>query len=64
MGALQQAYDLLGAAPWAAKKLHTALKSGQVKPAAGEHAIDAALQGWRAATGRVANPARRQRHGR
>lgn len=26
------------------KKLHEALKSGQVKPVAGEHAIDAALE--------------------
>ena len=44
VGALQQAYDLLGASHGLQKKLHTALKSGQVKPAAGEHAIDAALQ--------------------
>ena len=43
VGALQQAYDLLGASHALQKKLHTALKSGQVKPAAGEHAIDAAL---------------------
>ncbi|WP_017529781.1 acyl-CoA dehydrogenase [Pseudomonas fluorescens] len=43
VGALQQAYDLLGASHPLQKKLHTALKSGQVKPAAGEHAIDAAL---------------------
>jgi len=43
VGALQQAYDLLGASHPLQKKLHSALKSGQVKPAAGEHAIDAAL---------------------
>ncbi|SEB45509.1 acyl-CoA dehydrogenase [Pseudomonas marginalis] len=43
VGALQHAYDLLGASHPLQKKLHTALKSGQVKPAAGEHAIDAAL---------------------
>ncbi len=44
VGALQHAYDLLGGAQALQKKLHGALKSGQVKPAAGEHAIDAALQ--------------------
>ncbi len=44
VGALQHAYDLLGASHTLQKKLHSALKSGQVKPAAGEHAIDAALQ--------------------
>ncbi|MBA5961209.1 acyl-CoA dehydrogenase [Pseudomonas lactis] len=44
VGALQHAYDLLGASHPLQKKLHSALKSGQVKPAAGEHAIDAALQ--------------------
>ena len=43
VGALQHAYDLLGASHPLQKKLHSALKSGQVKPAAGEHAIDAAL---------------------
>ncbi|WET12548.1 acyl-CoA dehydrogenase [Pseudomonas sp. D3] len=43
VGALQHAYDLLGASHPLQKKLHVALKSGQVKPAAGEHAIDAAL---------------------
>ncbi|MCF5548874.1 acyl-CoA dehydrogenase [Pseudomonas salomonii] len=43
VGALQHAYDLLGASHPLQKKLHTALKSGQVKPVAGEHAIDAAL---------------------
>ena len=44
VGALQHASDLLNAAQPLHKKLHTALKSGQVKPAAGEHAIDAALE--------------------
>ena len=44
VGALQHAYDLLGASHPLQKKLHSALKRGQVKPAAGEHAIDAALQ--------------------
>ena len=44
VGALQHAYDLLGASHPLQKKLHAALKSGQVKPTAGEHAIDAALQ--------------------
>lgn len=43
VGALQHAYDLLGASHSLQKKLHTALKSGQVKPTAGESAIDAAL---------------------
>ncbi|CRM77743.1 acyl-CoA dehydrogenase [Pseudomonas sp. 58 R 3] len=43
VGALQHAYDLLSASHPLQKKLHTALKSGQVKTAAGEHAIDAAL---------------------
>ncbi|KGE67980.1 MULTISPECIES: acyl-CoA dehydrogenase [Pseudomonas] len=43
VGALQHAYDLLGASHPLQKKLHTALKSGQVKPTAGQHAIDAAL---------------------
>ncbi|ANF85425.1 acyl-CoA dehydrogenase [Pseudomonas antarctica] len=43
VGALQHAYDLLGASHPLQKKLHAALKSGQVKPTAGEHAIDAAL---------------------
>ncbi|KRP60041.1 acyl-CoA dehydrogenase [Pseudomonas trivialis] len=44
VGALQHAYDLLVASHPLQKKLHSALKSGQVKPTAGEHAIDAALQ--------------------
>ncbi|MBN2987781.1 acyl-CoA dehydrogenase [Pseudomonas fluorescens] len=43
VGALQHAYDLLGASHELQKKLHIALKSGQIKPSAGEHAIDAAL---------------------
>ena len=43
VGALQHAYDLLGASHPLQKKLQTALKSGQVKPTAGESAIDAAL---------------------
>ncbi|MEX5595960.1 acyl-CoA dehydrogenase [Pseudomonas orientalis] len=43
VGALQHAYDLLGASHPLQKKLHTALKSGQVKQTAGESAIDAAL---------------------
>lgn len=44
VGALQHACNLLNAAQPLQKKLHVALKSGQVKPAAGEHAIDAALE--------------------
>jgi acyl-CoA dehydrogenase len=44
VGALQQACNLLNAVQPLQKKLHMALKSGQVKPAAGEHAIDAALE--------------------
>ena len=44
VGALQHASDLLNEARPVHKKLHEALKSGQVKPAAGEPAIDAALQ--------------------
>ncbi|WP_300626886.1 acyl-CoA dehydrogenase [Pseudomonas sp.] len=44
VGALQHAYDLLGASHPLQKKLHSALKSGQVKPTAGESAIDTALQ--------------------
>ncbi|MDR6577944.1 acyl-CoA dehydrogenase [Pseudomonas fluorescens] len=43
VGALQHAYDLLGASHPLQKKLHAALKSGQVKPTSGEPAIDAAL---------------------
>jgi acyl-CoA dehydrogenase len=41
---LQHASDLLSAAQPLQKKLHTALKSGQVKPVAGEHIIDTALE--------------------
>ena len=44
VGALQHACDLLNAAHPLHKKLHGALKSGQVKPAAGEPSIDSALQ--------------------
>ena len=44
VGALQQACNLLNAAQPLRKKLHVALKSGQVKPVAGEHVIDAALE--------------------
>ena len=44
VGALQHAYDLLGASHELQKKLHSALKSGQVKPRAEESAIDAALE--------------------
>jgi acyl-CoA dehydrogenase len=43
VGALQHAYDLLADSHPLQKKLHEGLKSGQVKPTAGEHAIDAAL---------------------
>ena len=44
VGALQHASDLLNEARPLHKKLHEGLKSGQVKPGAGESAIDAALQ--------------------
>jgi acyl-CoA dehydrogenase len=44
VGALQHACNLLGAAQPLQKKLHVALKSGQVKPVAGESVIDAALE--------------------
>ncbi|MCF5667489.1 acyl-CoA dehydrogenase [Pseudomonas marginalis] len=65
VGALQHAYDLLGASHPLQKKLHSALKSGQVKPTAGEHAIDAALhagvlQPTEAQTLRDAEAARRK----
>ncbi|RMO72852.1 hypothetical protein ALQ35_05541 [Pseudomonas fluorescens] len=65
VGALQHAYDLLGASHPLQKKLHAALKSGQVKPTAGEHAIDAALhagvlQPGEAQTLRDAEAARRK----
>ena len=42
--ALQYACNLLDAARPLQKKLHMGLKSGQVKPAVGEHVIDAALE--------------------
>ena len=44
VGALQHACNLLDAARPLQKKLHMGLKSGQVKPAVGEHVIDAALE--------------------
>lgn len=43
VAALQQAYDQLSAGEPLRKKLHQALKSGQVVPAPGESGIDAAL---------------------
>ncbi|MNZ54643.1 Acyl-coenzyme A dehydrogenase [compost metagenome] len=43
VAALQQAYDQLSAGEPLRKKLHQALKSGQVVPAPGESVIDAAL---------------------
>jgi acyl-CoA dehydrogenase len=43
VGALQHAADLLNDAKSLHGKLHQGLKNGQVKPAGGEHAIDAAL---------------------
>jgi acyl-CoA dehydrogenase len=65
VGALQHAYDLLNTSHPLQKKLHTALKSGQLKPVAGEHAIDAALnagvlQAAEAQTLRDAEAARRK----
>jgi acyl-CoA dehydrogenase len=44
VGALQHACNLLGTVQPLQKKLHVALKSGQVRPTAGEHTIDAALE--------------------
>jgi acyl-CoA dehydrogenase len=44
VGALQHACNLLNAAKALQKKLNTALKSGQIRTAAGESAIDAALE--------------------
>ncbi|WP_213876722.1 acyl-CoA dehydrogenase [Pseudomonas sp. dw_358] len=44
VGALQHACDLLAAAKPLHNKLHTALRSGQFAPSAGEPTIDAALQ--------------------
>jgi acyl-CoA dehydrogenase len=43
VGALQHASDLLNGARAVRSKLYHAVKSGQVKPAGGEHLIDAAL---------------------
>lgn len=43
VGALQHAVDALAAVQPLQKKLHKAVKEGQVKPAAGENLIDAAL---------------------
>ncbi|MNP69788.1 acyl-CoA dehydrogenase [compost metagenome] len=40
---MQHACNLSNAAQPLQKKLHVALKSGQLKPLAGEHVIDAAL---------------------
>ncbi|WP_166366999.1 acyl-CoA dehydrogenase [Pseudomonas akapageensis] len=45
VGALQHACELSAASQSLQHKLHMALKSGQVQPEAGEHAIDAALHG-------------------
>ena len=64
VGALQHASDLLKARQPLQQKLHHALKSGQLKPAAGEHVIDAALNAGvllpaEAQTLRVAEAARR-----
>ena len=64
VGALQHASDLLKASQPLQQKLHHALKSGQLKPAAGEHVIDAALNVGvllpaEAQTLRVAEAARR-----
>ena len=44
VGVLQHTCDQLNAALPMRKKLHVALKSGQVKPVAGENVIDAALE--------------------
>ncbi|MCK0545454.1 acyl-CoA dehydrogenase [Pseudomonas syringae pv. aptata] len=65
VGALQQAIDLLSAAYPLHKKLQVAIKSGQVKPDAGEPVIDAALrigvlQADEAQTLRTAEAARRK----
>lgn len=64
VGALQHASDLLKASQPLQQKLHHALKSGQLKPVAGEHVIDAALNAGvllpaEAQTLRVAEAARR-----
>ena len=65
VGALQHACDLLAAAHPLHKKLHQALKHGQLDPAPGEAAIDAALeagvlQAGEAQTLRAAQAARRK----
>ena len=65
VGALQHASDMLRNAQPVHKKLHQALKSGQLKPAAGEPAIDSALQAGvlqpdEAETLRTAETARRK----
>ena len=65
VGALQHASDMLRNAQPVHKKLHQALKSGQFKPAAGEPAIDSALQAGvlqadEAQTLRAAQTARRK----
>lgn len=65
VGALQHAADLLAAAQPLHKKLHGALKQGQLNPAPGEHLIDAALeagvlQAGEAQTLRAAEAARRK----
>lgn len=65
VGALQHAADLLAAAHPLHKKLHGALKQGQLNPAPGEPLIDAALeagvlQAGEAQTLRAAEAARRK----
>ena len=65
VGALQHASDLLSGAKAIRSKLHHGVKSGQVKPAGGEHLIDAALnagvlQAAEAQTLRAAEAARRK----
>ncbi|WP_431145800.1 acyl-CoA dehydrogenase [Pseudomonas alvandae] len=65
VGALQHAADLLAAAHPLQKKIHAALKQGQLNPPPGEHLIDAALeagvlQAGEAQTLRAAEAARRK----
>ncbi|WP_325919409.1 acyl-CoA dehydrogenase [Pseudomonas frederiksbergensis] len=65
VGALQHAADLLAAAHPLHKKLHVAMKQGQLDPAPGEHLFDAALQAGvlqagEAQTLRAAEAARRK----
>ena len=65
VGALQHASDLLSAAAPLHKKLHIAVKGGQLHPSAGQHIIDAALhagvlQPLEAETLRAAEAARRK----